>query len=100
MTIRRWAISDKSCDEGFAIDEAVDNAWLRGRVVVQGGKEGAALPVTMRDVAVQALTAGGAAMKPHHAGLHPRVIDEDKLAGSKSAWLRFQDCPATSGVKM
>jgi len=64
--------------EGDAIDRPVEDVGGVDPVAPQGGKEGHGSPVAEGCIAAHAMTFATPAMRAHHIGLHPGLVDEDQ----------------------
>jgi hypothetical protein len=71
--------------EAFAVDGAVEQAGRFDPVAAQGGEEGCALPVAMRNLVDEALSLRRPAAQAGHVGLRPGLVDEDQSPGIDKA---------------
>ncbi len=64
--------------EGLAVDGPVEQPRRLDPIVPQGGQEGHRLPVTVRHLGLEALSARRPAPERGHVGLGPGLVDEDE----------------------
>ena len=79
--------------EPCRIDGLIEDDWRSDPIVPNGGDEGHAFPVAVRDLADQALAPGRAAVGAGHVGLGPGFVDEHQTPRIKpcrwrSRWRR------------
>ncbi len=67
-------------------------------VMTKRGEEGQRLPMTVRDLGAQPLTAATAAMGARHIGLGPGLVDKNEAPGIKPSLVTLPACPPSRHV--
>src|SRR5690606_32312527 len=86
-------------EEAFAIDRSVNEPWCFNPVMAQGGNKGGRLPVPVRNLRLEALTARRPAAQRRHVGLGPGLVDEDEAGRIDPAPIPGPLCPPSGDIR-